>query len=326
MNDVFIISTSHQLLQLDYAMRWFNLSNDNVQIILMCQRSEAKELLKKIKELGFKNVESFEYWKFKDIIRGAANEFNSFLKKIEGCKRLYLSQYFADYSLIAASVLKPSTLYVMDEGTASFVVVSSRNKKKILDWKLLVKSILYKKCLKFPKSISYFTQYDLGNISISDSIVKYSLLKRDNVITLDDNSILILGSSVVEVEVVVFPTYMSIIKKIKDSHSDKKIFYYAHRKEDENKLQLIKNMGISIVNSDQPFESHFGELVKTSSIYYSFYSPIFDNISKLYNNIPELRMIKFQESDVLRNKKVVMDIYYNYSKNDSVKLINIDKL
>lgn len=326
MNAVFIISTSHQLLQLDYAMRAFSLSVDNVQIILMCQRSEATELLKKIKELGFKNIESFEYWKFKDVIRGAANEFISFLKKIKGCNRLYLSQYFADYSLLAAAVLKPSILYVMDEGTASFLIVSTRNKKNLLDWKLLVKSILYKRCLKFPKSVSYFTQYDLGNISISDSIVKYSLLKQDNVITLDDNSILILGSSVVEVEVVVFQTYMSIIKKIKDFHSDKKIFYYAHRKEDENKLQLIKNMGISIVNSHQPFESYFGELVESSSIYYSFYSPIFDNISKLYNNIPELRMIKFQESDVLRNKKVVMDIYYNYSKNDSVKLININML
>jgi len=214
----------------------------------------------------------------------------------------------------------------MDEGTASFLVVKSRSVIRFINKGLLLKSLFYKVWLKVPKEIIYFTQYDIENKNKNDKIVKYNLEQQKNQIEFDDNSILILGSSITELEIVHRSLYFNILKRIIDSNHGKSIDYYPHRKENPEKIIMIEKLGINIIRNNLPFENYFLELNRTAHVYYSFYSPVLDNLSKLYESIPDVRVIKLDKVCLLKNQSIIENIYNSYSKNRRLNLVDIDSL
>lgn len=326
MDHIFIISTSHHLIQLISAVKHFDLKKEEVQIIVMCAALNKKVLEEDLKRLGFININIFEYWTFKEILKGQAKDFICFLKRIKKCCSLYISQYSSDYSLLANSILKPKSLYLLDEGTASFLVAKTRIKLSTINWRFIIKTILYGEIISLPKKLIYYTQYDIENVNVNDQVVKYSFNKHYNSIEFDNASILILGSSIVEVEIVKKELYFKILNDIKSCNSEKSIFYYPHRKENETKLKEIENLGIIVLQTTEPFENYFEKLNTTSEVYYSFYSPVLDNLSKMYQNIPQLRVLKINEFDLLKNHQIIEEIYSSYSKNQDIQIININEI
>lgn len=323
MDNIFIISVSHHIIQLLRAVTYFNLDRSNVQVVVMCTPNNKFELKNKLRDLGFDRVELFEYWTFHQILIGKSVAYIQYLKTIRMCKNLFVSQYSSDYTLIANSILKPSSLYLLDEGTASFLVASKRQNLSKFNWKLSIKSILYRRAICLPKKIIYFTQYNIDKGVNSDEIILYSFDKIINKIIFEKNSILIIGSSIVEVDVVLKKTYMEILHSLKLENENKCMFYFPHRKEDELKLKEIEFMGYTIINASDNFENYFQNLNKTPEVYYSFYSPVLDNLSKMFVNLPRLNMIKLNQKDILKNREIIDDIYNFYSKNNNIHIIDM---
>jgi len=69
MGHVFIISTSHQLLQLTNAIRHFNIIKENILVIIMISSFDKSNLLDEVNKLGITKVQTFEYWVFKEIMK-----------------------------------------------------------------------------------------------------------------------------------------------------------------------------------------------------------------------------------------------------------------
>jgi len=124
-------------------------------------------------------------WVFKDLIKNSFKwrEFVQKINKIRNRKKkinLFASQYLNDSVLLAYNILKPSSFYLMDEGTASFDFsdIRENNKEGIL--KIKIKSLIYGKYLSFPKAITYFTKYNFKITRKSDSIIIYNEEKEKN--------------------------------------------------------------------------------------------------------------------------------------------------
>ncbi|MCJ8152362.1 alpha-2,8-polysialyltransferase family protein [Chryseobacterium sp. SSA4.19] len=323
MKNIFVISAIHHLIQVEAVVKEIGLPKKEVPIIFLTNETSKKTILEILKLFGYENYKTFSYWNFKEIFSSAKHsQYIQYLKSLKHCENLYISQYYTDYSLLAYQFLKPEKVYLLDEGTASFKVSKERKTVKSFDPKFLIKSLVYRRKINFPEKITYYTQYDFDINTDKDDVIKYQFTKDEKPIEFDQNAALILGSSVAEVGVVTKDNYMKIIKKIREKFNDKKVYYYQHRNENAEKLNEILKLGIEIIQSNIPFEFYYKSLNYTPLHYYSFYSPILDNISQQYKNLPKLNIIRFEKETILMNPQIVENIYESYLKNKNLHLIS----
>lgn len=327
MKNLFVISAIHHLIQVEAVVKEMHLSKKDVPIVFFTNKSSEEVSLKALKVFGYENYRIFEYWEFQEIFSSKKHSrYIQYLKSIKYCENLFISQYSSDYSILAYKILAPKKVFLLDEGTASFKVIKDRQATKVFDYKFFIKSILYHRRIYAPKKIIYYTQYDLGTGLGNDEVIIYSFAKEENQTIFDHKEVLVLGSSIAEVEIVSKADYMEIITKIKERHQGKKLYYYPHRKENAEKLEEIKGLGFDMIRSNMPFEFYYKSLISTPMYYYSFYSPILDNLSQQFHNLPHLNIIKLEENIIIKNHQIIKNIYDSYVKNKSLNLISPNEI
>lgn len=104
-------------------------------------------------------------------------------------------------------------------------------------------------------------------------------------------------------------------------NSQKKIIYYAHRKEVSIKLKKMEQLGFLVIKNEEPFENLFGNLRIIPQIIYSFYSPILLNLDNIYQNTSQLIIIEIDDKYVIFNNEIIKNFYREYKKNLKLNLI-----
>tara|TARA_R100000655_G_C2992756_1_gene193339 strand:- start:1743 stop:2726 length:984 start_codon:yes stop_codon:yes gene_type:complete len=327
MLNIFIISAEHHLLQVEQAIINFNIEEENVFycFIRVNKSSWIERIIEHHRIINFSISDS---WVFTDLLRND-NRNKLFISKLENIRskhkvsRILISQYSSDYSLLAVNLLNAENIILMDEGTASFGVCLARLKKNNLTFfKLKVKSFFYNVNLSFPERITYFTQYNL-KINENDSIEKYTFKKIPNKTNLIDGNIGLLGSSIVEVGLVSLKYYMQIINQFKILNKENDIYYYAHRKEDSDKLGEISKLGIMVVQNEMPFEFYYRNTASCPKILFSFFSPILLNLKSQFEVTPKAVIIQFNLDELKFNRQIITEIYNDYRKRKDIEFVNI---
>lgn len=305
------------------AIRHFKLAINDI-ILLVEDLGVEKTFHDDLGKQNFGELRTFKNWIFRDLICNPEFSLN-FISICEDIAfryeslNLYVSHYDSDSSLLANSILKPKNIFLMDEGTASFETVIARRANRDTTPSLTIKSLLYKLRIYLPLKITYFTKYNL-EANLLDSVELYSdKLIHNTLFAKDMDVIFLLGSSAVEVGLIRKTHYLDILKIIRSDNVDKSIHYYAHRKESPKKLKEIGNIGFEIILNELPFETLFANLRKMPHKIISIHiSGVLDNISKRYQNIPELVMYKFNDALLLKNRDVYRDIYNHFKKNEKL--------
>jgi hypothetical protein len=326
---VFLISTEHQLFQVKTAIAHFKLNIEKVVLLILAIDNDnfAKKMTGN-KQYG--EVIVFQNWVFKDLFlnRSKCKLFIAFcedLKRNNKVDIFFTSHYDSDPDLLFLSIVNPPQYYLMDEGTASFSVVNSRNKlvyrKKI---EIFIKSILYNKAFSLPQKITYFTQYNL-NKKEQDVLEKYQVDKIDNpLIKLLESESIFIGTSIVELNMIKESDYLVLLQKVYDNIKQTKCYYYPHRKESITKLRLIEQMGFIIKKIDEPFETMFAKQQEFPALCCSFFTTgVLYNIAKSNEKIPELKVYKFDVTLLLLHSKVYEQIYTEMQTSYSLKFIKI---
>ncbi len=326
---IFIIAASHHLIQVEEAIRFFNIDKSDALLIYMHSHHEriASELIPH----GL-NYLDFTYWRFRELFYNKKC-YASYKKCLYSIKDkndvifLYSNQYSSDYVLLANSILKPHTFILLDEGTASISVALER-RQCTSSYKLLVKSLLYLKRVKIPSNICFFSQYHLS-IPESDSLIIYSFDKNNNELVIDKTSAIILGQALSEGGIVSEHYYIDTLRCLnKDLLREgiNRIHYYAHRNESSEKLNHIASLGWIVHENKEPFEITFPKIKPCPSRFYGFYSPILDTLSKKYDHIPEFFVIKIPEEMYMNKKRfnICNEVYNVLRKNDSLTVITIN--
>jgi hypothetical protein len=127
----------------------------------------------------------------------------------------------------------------------------------------------------------------------------------------DNNTILFIGSNLSEEGVISEEYNISLLKKVADRYSDKRIRYIAHRRESDSKLDLIKkieNIKVSRLNYPIELLSVFEDYSLHSIV--SFYSTALITLKKIYGT-PTIAF-QFDYSNHPEAKEI--DAVYNYCK------------
>lgn len=324
-NSYFIIAADHHFLQVKEAITEYQIEDDDFYVIFI-QVTDRKWIDKIIDQNGLGNYSVFKNWIFKDLFfkRKVPNNYISFLKSVNNINNLFVSQYSSDYSLLSYNLLKLNRVILMDEGTTSFKIVKSRSIEKKNDFKMILKSIFYGVYLKLPLSVEYFTQYELDT-GVSDFVKKYSFQKKNiHFEKKSKNQIILLGSSIVEVGLISEDDYFALLINIKNIFSNCQIDYYAHRKENQKKLDLIIKKNFNVIENSAPFETVYSELKVLPKCICSFYSPVLVNLNRMYSELPELLIFEFNLELLAFNKEVIRDIYEDYKIHDGVKVKKLE--
>jgi hypothetical protein len=328
-NTVFLISTEHQLFQVKTAIEHFKL--DTKKILLLILAIDSDNFAQKMTgNRQYGEVIVFQNWVFKDLFlnRSKCRLFIAFcedLKRNSTVDIFFTSHYDSDPDLLFLSIVNPSKYYLMDEGTASFSVVNSRNKfvyrKKI---EIFIKSIFYNKAFSLPKKITYFTQYNLNKKKF-DSLEKYQVNKIVNpLINLVKSESVFIGTSIVELNMIKESDFFVLLKTVYNDIKDTKCYYYPHRKESIKKLRLIEQMGFIIKEIDEPFESMFAKKLEFPALCCSFFTTgVLHNVAKSNEKIPELKVYKFDLSLLLFQGNIYEQIYIDMQTNQQLKFIEI---
>ncbi|MDA3779269.1 MAG: hypothetical protein PF487_03405 [Bacteroidales bacterium] len=329
----FILVTEHHLIQFERAISHFNLNNDFI-VVFVFKFSINNDSYKWIDVLkSNKKLIVFDYIQWSPIeMVTSRKELRRFLSDLKSLSknnnlRLFTNSYYIDASRLAEKILKPKEYYIMDEGNASFGLILKRPKEKRLSLYHFLISLFYGKLITLPKSIIYFTQYNLPISNSNDKIEKYSFDKIDNKITFDENSMIILGSSMYSVKnpLISEVEYLSILKKVVFLYGkNKNKLYYAHRTEPASFLNFIEKIGFVVKKNYAPFEFVFSKMVICPMYIISFASPVLDTLSKKFMNIPKFVVIKPYYNNFLHNNDVYELIYKSYELNDKLEILTID--
>jgi hypothetical protein len=331
MKYVFLVGNEHHLQQVDFAIKHFGISEENL-ILLVQEINNTDKLIFRINvNKSYRYVFSFLNWTFSDIIK-----FNNFyFNFIELCKDIknineeivfFASHYSDDSTFLFLSIVNPKKFYLMDEGTAAYKALSQRSVFfSTLKLKLFLKSFLYGIRLSVPRSLSYFTRFNFIP-GPKDQKELYIPLKIKNNIQLDFTKFAFLGSSVVELNMMDEEVYLYYLNEIRVKNYNIELLYFKHRKEEESKLFKIKNMGFQIIDINMPFENYFSLQLKIPFILSSFFTTsVLINISENFKNTPKLDIYVFPLK-YLKKDKLVYENILNYLKIDNqLNIILLDK-
>lgn len=325
----FIIGTEHQYAQVLHAIEYFKIDERQVILVFENLGKENKFISHLSNERKFKHFYVFDSWIFQDVIfkYNVVNKFIGLcylINKNYYIENLFISHYNTDSTLIFESILSPNKIFLLDEGTASFSVVLKRKNLKTFNFKLIIKSLCYRRIIKLPKSLCYFSLYNLDTNS-TDSLIQYNIAPILNQpLDIRNSVIFFLGSGIIETGLLLDEQYFKYLKSIRKLYSDKHIYYFAHRSESLLELEKIKEFGFEIVVNKMPFEKLFETLQYWPLKICSFnFTGVLDNISRKWVNIPELEIFKISSSDFLKEKEVYLEIEKHLKKNKKLIFSNV---
>lgn len=335
MKNIFLIYTEHQLNGIMNAIDFFKITNKEslLFIFVPLEFSITKnEWINELKEKAiFDDVFIISEWSIVNSFFIRSNNVLNFTNQLINLSkykvRLFSPIYNSDSVNLAYNILTPENLFILDDGNASFSVIIQRQRKKYISLYPILSSIYHRRnMLKFPKKIIYFTKYNLPFFGI-DTIINYKEAIENNTLGLDESSIIILGSSIYETKrfhktVVDFNDYLLILTNLHNKFSNKKIFYYAHRRESKNSILIIEKLGFTVVSNNAPFEKVFGDFKICPHIIFSFGSPILDNIGRRYKNVPRMITIKMNLSAFPNNGAEFELIYKDFEKKSYLEVIS----
>ena len=189
-----------------------------------------------------------------------------------------------DYSMIFKSKFKKTEIHLLDDGFGYFSNLNYFNNKKVLIYlRYILLSIMTVRWISSPFNFKYFTEYNYF-YGLQKNILNYKKQKIDfNSAPIDYNRIIVLGTTEVELNLISRDMYFSFITSILNTYKTADIIYYSHRKESQSKMTQIQNLGLTVVENKEPFESHLLKCLKVPEFIIGFMSSnaVYELLSKI---------------------------------------------
>ena len=339
MNNIFLLYTEHQYKSLIQCIKHFSIPKNKAVLFVFVVNKNNQSNNDWIKNLDtdfyFHKKFIVERWSvINSLIQGSksARDFVNILTSFSNSiSRVFSPIYNSDSVNLVHNILLPKELIILDDGNASFSVLLEReNIKKFTFYSLLSSFFHRRNMLKTINQITYFTKYNLPFIG-NDIIIKYEEEAEKNILKLDNNCVIILGSSIYiappNMKSIIDPgDYFNTLSEIRNKFKSKTIRYYAHRYEKKEYLGSLRKFGFEIIENNKPFEQVFKEFEVCPHIIISFGSPILDNLTRMFEETPRLITIRMDLSKYRRAQLDFELIYKDFEKNKNLEVINHNKI
>jgi hypothetical protein len=334
-NNLAIVSTpGHYFLLLQY-MSQFNLSYENT--ILLVTFSPFFEIYKKsfdrVIHHNWKEVLWFKLWKKSDGLFSSIRTIQRFKKFVDmdvpqDINILVTNQYNTNYIKHIINTVRYKELVSLDEGNAVFLHVDERKanlKKQTKSWKDKILGLKNSEV----KELTYYTNYNFS-CAPQDKIVfcDYSYSKRKfQLLPVNQELMIIIGSPYIESNILSKGYYLSLLEQIWHSNKNRRIIYFAHRREEKKNLEFYKNIySFQIHRSSIPIELVLSEWKELPMIISSFYSAALENLNRLINTNEVIFLsYKFDLNKLVRPEliTVIDKIYQGFKKDKRIEVIDL---
>jgi hypothetical protein len=348
--NLFLITAPFQVVNAIEFINYFNTKNNVLYILLTLSFTKAhydkiihydKEYWKNIKYINF-----FQKFVNYDFSLSRPNNFKEkmielyqtidqlikrqkldFLAKSwSNIDCLVLGTYRSDYNLHFrhfANRIKCNHVYVLDVGTntldylnekrgeinynhVSSKTIKNRIRNYFVDWDSYgIHDVTYFTC--------YSSLLNKENKAIKNN---YNFLNAQLNNNIKTNKVIFLGESLVQDNFMDLKRYIEYLIKIKN-YFDNCMIYVAHPREDNYCLDIIKRkINMQIIRYDVPVELALAKSSETPAHVASFFSSALINLSVIYEDI-FFKSFFIKDCDLLKNKKMVFQIYSYIEKNCS---------
>ncbi|MCF6218024.1 MAG: alpha-2,8-polysialyltransferase family protein [Gammaproteobacteria bacterium] len=247
---------------------------------------------------------------------------------------LYIGDYTSSINFYI-NITRPKKIVMVDDGIATLKIVAMINSgslhktKKHLKSKMSVPTIIVRAiCQTSPKYLyrsDFFTMYNLQGLGLSDRTITndYRMFKKNITGLSDEKTCFFIGTSMEDLLIskACYEKYFKILAAYFDKE---KWVYVLHRKECAEYVALVaKKFGIPIVRFNNIIESEFFIQKITPTSISSFCSSALDTIEAIYN--PKIKLLKFDENDLIPTKKEALRNYYKYQANRGINVIHFNE-
>ncbi|TPN87882.1 hypothetical protein [Aquimarina algicola] len=236
------------------------------------------------------------------------------------------------YQNVLANTIKNSECIYLDDGNASVAQIKQLKKEKIKSFSPFSKRI-------FPLLLGFNVNLRYGKKGLNYfTIYKDLIVENHPYLCFDINDLEYLKSEYGKKEInknfVYFigtPFYWNNksyenfeqdIKKVSEFYQNKKVFYFPHRYESKEQLEIINNLGWKIVKNELPIELLLIELENLPLEFGFFYSSAVDNISKLIPNM-NFKSFEIDNTEFLEDGKNIYKLYRSYEKKNMITVIKL---
>ena len=251
------------------------------------------------------------------------------LKEFLGDKSLIfvLGEYRSLPGRFIANYLPFKEVVIVDDGNATFEI----NRTKFeFDLNSLIKNFLFsfkgiKTSLNHP--LTFFTIYNLeSRLNIEDKVIcnDYSYCKSLLLGEKPDNRVFIIGSPLRMARVVDDDISLTIklIEKCKKRFLNFELIYFAHRREEQEKLDEIKKTGVSVVQFEYPLELYPFVCGSVPKHIVGFVSSLFDNIPLIFGGGTKITSFVIPRRLIsLEQKNIYKEIYCDYMASENIDVV-----
>lgn len=335
MSSLFLVESPLQLLNAVEAMHQMASDENSILIIFRGVSQKNLDQMMTILDDSWREVHvlknTYNRWRLAQPMR----ELDNILRKLEKIDFVFIGEYRSILMRHVANKSNALNKLLLDDGNYSLYI-----QRRILDHKGERSSYhfirkLYDRLLgindKDIFDIRFFSVYDLNvNASNNERFVKNLYLKAKSKLKAKKKTkeVWFIGNNTPEIGVISESYYFESIKKIKSFYSEYKIIYIPHRRESQDKIEMIKSLfGLEIKWLDRPVELFLLDQPSIPARMGSMFSSALDNCFHIFGS--ELAIDSFKidfdqiiSPDYVQRVKLNYETYENY-ESDS---FNIHKI
>ncbi|MBG6236590.1 hypothetical protein IWX76_003184 [Pedobacter sp. CAN_A7] len=249
---------------------------------------------------------------------------------VRSCSTLILGNYLSEINLNIVNQINAVQSVFLDEGNSTVAIAE----KRVSNYEYRNPSIrlalkfLFNYNLSSPNKVVFFTSYPHINVRDVDNIITcdFSFFKKGFPIKkIKENTMLILGSPLVEYGYMEQSYYSKNIKDIKDHLDAVEVFYYLpHPNETKENIDKVIALGLILVTSNMPIELLLSFQEENPKYICSFVTTAFDTLRQILPEDICLRSFYIKEDDFKKYPISWHKIYENYQnlQSSNFKLIH----
>lgn len=239
--------------------------------------------------------------------------------------RYFVGDYNADHMRHVSNVVTADRVVALDDGVATLQIAGRRH-RGIDRWSKLhlkrrAKSSAFGLRLEEADSLTFFTAYDIRG-GHGDRIVRNRFERLRSMMeshTGPRYGAAFIGQPLVEEGIVSRKVYMDGIRWFLAQESVESGRYFAHRKEEHRKLEIVeRETGWEVVRPDRPIELWLAERAGGPSVIGGFYSSALWNLSILFEGAATVVSMRLDPGALNQHKEHIQHAYDVLLQNENI--------
>lgn len=229
---------------------------------------------------------SFPVWNYAIVISNIL-KVKKFASKIKYFDEVIFANYHTWMQRFIIHQFESKKKVLLSDGTRVLVVAKLRKKDKSIKLKSVPfgrSDFFIKDILKIApiENLHFYSPVKI-DVAEGDSLEVFQF-KPSHSSKVNKNKIFFIGSPLVEIEYLTLERHLYYLKKIKDHFKESEIYYFSHRREEEENLKQYGFFG-EVVRNEIPFEEKIRSEKELPGIIMSFLSSVIMNLAEAYPQI-----------------------------------------